>query len=58
MTFGKGQTLRQFSKYLRDPKERTERIVDVTERNSVIEGLPRLTPKRRQGLLRRLKRLG
>jgi hypothetical protein len=54
MTFGKGKTLRQSSKYLRNPQERSRRIVDVTERNSVIEGLPRLTPARRQGLLRKL----
>jgi hypothetical protein len=56
MTFGKGQPLRQFSKYLRDPKERAERIVDVVERNSVIEGLPKLTPRRRQSLLWKLSR--
>ncbi|MDB5311615.1 MAG: hypothetical protein JWO38_5817 [Gemmataceae bacterium] len=57
MTFGKGQTLRQFSKYLRDPNERGERIVDAAERNSVIEGLPRLTQRRRQGLLKKLRKV-
>ena len=57
MIFGNGQTLRQFSKYLRDPKERSERILDVTERNSVIEGLPRISKKRKQYLLTKLRRV-
>jgi hypothetical protein len=55
MVFGKGKSLRQHSKYLRQPAERRKRIVDVTERNSVIEGLPRLTPRRRADLLRKLR---
>jgi hypothetical protein len=57
MTFGKGTSLKAFSKYLRDPKERRKRIIDVTERNSVIEGLPKLTPKRRASMLRKLKKV-
>ena len=57
MTFGKGKTLRQSSRYLRTAKERGARIVDVTERNSVIEGLPRLSPQRRQRLLRKVRRI-
>lgn len=57
MTFGKGKSLQQASPYLRDPKKRGEQIVDATERNSVIEGLPRLTPQRRQEILRKLKHL-
>jgi hypothetical protein len=57
MVFGKGKNLRQHSKYLRDPAERRKRIIDVTERNSVIEGLPKLTPQRRASMLRKLKRI-
>jgi hypothetical protein len=56
MTFGKGKLLRQHSRYLRDPAKRRKRIVDVTERNSVIEGLPKITPQRRAAMLRRLKK--
>lgn len=40
--FGKGPTLEQASAWLRDEAERIDRILDVTERNSVIEGLPPL----------------
>jgi hypothetical protein len=38
--FGKGPTLAQVNPWLRDEVEQIERILDVTERNSVIEGLP------------------
>ena len=38
--FGKGPTLEQANPWLRDEAERIDRILDVTERNSVIEGLP------------------
>ena len=38
--FGNGPTLEQFNPWLRDEAERVERILDVSERNSVIEGLP------------------
>ena len=41
MTFGTGIPLRQHVQALRDPKRRKEIILDRTERNSVIEGLPR-----------------
>jgi len=41
--FGKGPTLTQANPWLRDEAERIERILDVTDRNSIIEGLPPLT---------------
>lgn len=40
MEFGKGPTLREACPWLRDDAERHARILDVVERNSVIEGLP------------------
>ena len=40
MDFGKGPTLIEAFPWLRDDAERIERIMDVVERNSVIEGLP------------------
>ena len=40
MDFGKGPTLIEAFAWLRDDAERVERILDVVERNSVIEGLP------------------
>lgn len=55
--FGKGLTLREASPYLRDDAERRERILDVTERNSVIEGLPPLREETRERLREQLRRL-
>jgi hypothetical protein len=40
MDFGKGPTLIEAFAWLRDETERVARIMDVVERNSVIEGLP------------------
>jgi hypothetical protein len=54
MTFGSGQPLRQFSPHLRDPKECKEIILDRTERNSVIEGLPRFDAKIRKACEERI----
>ena len=48
--FGKGQTLRDACPYLRDAQERAERILDVAERNSVIEGLPPFREETRRRL--------
>ena len=48
MTFGTGTPLRQHVQALRDSKKRREIILDRTERNSVIEGLPRFDAKIRQ----------
>ncbi|MBU0766457.1 hypothetical protein KKF55_01570 [Patescibacteria group bacterium] len=41
MTFGTGKPIRHFSKALRNTKKRRDIILDRTERNSVIEGLPK-----------------
>jgi hypothetical protein len=40
VNFGKGPSLKDFCPWLRDDAERLRRILDVTERDSVIEGLP------------------
>jgi hypothetical protein len=48
--FEKGPTLEQANPWLRDEAERVERILDVTERNSVIEGLPPFSDEMRQRL--------
>ena len=55
--FGKGPTLKEASPYLRDDETRIERILLVTEINSVIEGLPPFTEELRQRLRDRLRRL-
>lgn len=41
MEFGTGPTLRESCKWLQDDDERHRRILDVTERNSVIGGFRR-----------------
>lgn len=43
-------TLAEYSPWLRDPRERADRIIDATERNSVIEGLPPLREDTRERL--------
>ncbi len=48
--FGKGPTLIEANPWLRDEAERIERILEVTERNSVIEGLPPLSDETRERL--------
>jgi hypothetical protein len=52
--FGTGPTLREVSPTLRDDAERRARIIDVTERNSVIEGLQPLQAETRWRLLEQL----
>ncbi len=52
--FGRGPTLEQACPALRDEAERVERILDVTERNSVIEGLPPFSVELREKLRREL----
>jgi len=54
MDFGKGPPVAQANPWLRDEAERIERILDVTERNSVIEGLPALSEEMRERLRREL----
>jgi hypothetical protein len=49
---GTGPTLREASPYLRDDAECIARILDVSERNSMIEGLPAFDEALRQ-LIRR-----
>ena len=41
--FGEGPALKDACPWLKDTAERHRRILDVTERNSVIEGLPPMT---------------
>jgi hypothetical protein len=53
--FGKGPTLEQACPMLQDEAERVERILDVTERNSVIEGLPPFSEELREKLRRELR---
>lgn len=57
MDFGTGPTLIEACPFLRDEDERHARILDVVERNSVIEGLAPFTPEFRERLRRRLKEL-
>jgi len=54
MDFGKGPTLEHACQSLEDRAERTERILDVAERNSVIEGLPPLSDELRRQLREQL----
>ena len=49
--FGKGPTLREACPWLRDEAARKRLILDVVERNSVIEGLPPLDDETRARLL-------
>lgn len=55
--FGKGPTLRQASPWLQDDAARIERIITVTEVNSVVEGLPPLQEETRERLRQRLTSL-
>jgi hypothetical protein len=52
---GKGPTLREASPWLRDDAERRRRILDVVERNSVIEGLPPFGEETRARILAELE---
>lgn len=53
--FGSGPTLRETSPWLSDDEERRERILDVVERDSVIEGLPPFREETRQRLMKQLE---
>jgi coenzyme F420-reducing hydrogenase gamma subunit len=55
--FGKGPTLIEASRYLRDDQARIERILTVTETDSVIEGLPPFSEGVRQQIRKLLKGL-
>jgi len=52
---GTGPTLREASPYLRDETEYIARILDVAERNSMIEGLPAFDESLRQTIRHELK---
>lgn len=54
MDFGNGPILKDACPYLRDDEERRERILDVVERNSVIEGLPPFEEETRRRLQKQL----
>lgn len=54
MKFGTGPTLREANPWLRDDESRRARIMDVTERNSVIEGLPPMSEEIRRQILKQL----
>jgi hypothetical protein len=51
---GSGPTLKESCEWLRDDATRIEMILDVVERNSVIEGLPPLTEEVRRRLRKEL----
>lgn len=52
--FGTGLTLAEANPWLRDEAQRIEQILEVTERNSVIEGLPAFSDETRERLRREL----
>ncbi len=54
MNFGNGPILKDACPYLRDDAERRERILDVVERNSVIEGLPPFDEETRRRMRKQL----
>ncbi len=54
--FGKGPTLKEVSPELRDAQSRIERILAVTEINSVAEGLPPFREETRDRIRERLSR--
>lgn len=57
MHFGAGPTLKQVSPHLRDHRARIDRILTITETDSVIEGLPPMQEETRQRIRRRLTEL-
>lgn len=57
INFGSGVPLNQTVPELRDPQSRREIILDVVERNSVIEGLPPFTSETRERIRKQLSAL-
>lgn len=57
LEFGNGPTLREACSWLHDDVARHTRILDVTERNSVIEGLPPFREETRRRLMAELQAL-
>lgn len=56
--FGTGPPLKDACSWLRDDLARCESILDVTERNRVIEGLPPFQAETRRRLKEQLMALG
>ena len=54
---GSGPSLIDTAPWLHDPSERHRRILDVAERNSVIEGLPPFTDETREKIRAELELL-
>lgn len=54
INFGTGPKLKDACSWLRDDDARRERILDVAERNSVIEGLPPFREETRRRLKEQL----
>ena len=57
LNFGTGPILKELRPELRDDRQRHALILEVAERNSVIEGLPSFTEEFRQHLLKRLEEI-
>ena len=55
---GKGPTLKAMCPSLRDDAQRRAQILDVIERDSVIEGLPPLEAETRDRILQQLEAIG
>lgn len=53
--FGTGKTLREASPFLRDDVQRHALILEVVERNSIIEGLPPFSEEFRNQLKKQLE---
>lgn len=56
-SFGSGKSLIEASPQLQDDAERHTRILEVAERNSVIEGLPPFTEETREKLRKQLQQI-
>ncbi len=54
INFGSGVTLKDACPWLRDDARRHEEILDVTERNSIIESLPPFVEETRRQLREKL----
>ena len=55
INFGSGPRLKDACSWIQDGETRRDRILDVAERNSVIEGLPPFQEETRQRLKAQLK---
>jgi hypothetical protein len=55
LELGNGPTLKELAPWLKDEALRHECILDVTERDSVIEGLPPLQAETRRRILAQLQ---